>query len=60
MHECRYDERLKTKVEKSTRLVYTGLIGELEHLKLLFIKKGEGQGRNVTLETMMHSESVKF
>ncbi len=29
-HECRYDERLKTKSEKSTRLGYTGLIGELE------------------------------
>jgi hypothetical protein len=29
-YECRCDERLKTKSEKSTRLVYTGLIGELE------------------------------
>jgi hypothetical protein len=27
-------ERLKTKTEKSTRLVYTGLYGELEHLKI--------------------------
>jgi hypothetical protein len=34
MYECRYDERLKTKTEKSTRLTYTGLIGELEHLKI--------------------------
>ena len=34
MYECRYDERLQTKVEKSTRLVYTGLIGELELLKI--------------------------
>jgi hypothetical protein len=25
MYECRYDERLKTKSEKSTRLVYSGL-----------------------------------
>ena len=32
--ECRCDERLKTEVEESTRLVYTGLIGELEHLKV--------------------------
>ena len=32
--ECRCDERLKTKTEESTRLVYTGLIGELEHLKI--------------------------
>jgi hypothetical protein len=33
MYECRCDERLKPKVEESTRLAYTGLIGELEHLK---------------------------
>ena len=34
IHECRCDERLKTKDEKSTRLSYTRLIGELEHLKI--------------------------
>jgi hypothetical protein len=34
IHECRCDERLKTKTEESTRLVYTGLLGELEHLKI--------------------------
>jgi hypothetical protein len=28
------DERLKSKDEESTRLVYTGLLGELEHLKI--------------------------
>jgi hypothetical protein len=33
IYECRYDERLKTKDEESTRLAYIGLIGELEHLK---------------------------
>jgi hypothetical protein len=33
-YEFRCDERLKTKVEGSTRLVYTGLIGGLEHLKI--------------------------
>ncbi len=32
--ECRYNERLKTKDEESTRLSDTGLIGELEHLKI--------------------------
>ena len=31
--ECRCDERLKTKVERSTRLSYTVLCGGLEHLK---------------------------
>jgi hypothetical protein len=33
IYECRCDERLKTKAEESTRLGYTGLFGELEHLK---------------------------
>ncbi len=28
------DERLKTKAEKFTRLTYTGLLGELEHLNI--------------------------
>ncbi len=32
--ECRCDERLKTKSEESTRLGYTGLLGELEYLKI--------------------------
>ena len=34
MYECRCDERLKTKAEESTRLSDTGLLGELEHLKI--------------------------
>ena len=34
MFECRCDERLKGKVEESTRLASTGLDGELEHLKI--------------------------
>ncbi len=34
MYECRCDERLKTKVEGSTRRTYTGLRGDLEHLKI--------------------------
>ena len=34
IHECRCDERLKTEAEKSTHLAYTGLLGELEHLKI--------------------------
>ena len=38
MYECRCDERLKTKPEESTRLSYTGLLRELEHLKIkLFV-----------------------
>ena len=38
IYECRCDERLKTKAEESTRLAYTGLIGELEHLKIQTLK----------------------
>jgi hypothetical protein len=34
IYECLSDERLKTKAEESTRLAYTGLLGELEHLKI--------------------------
>ncbi len=34
MYECRCDERLKSKVEGSTRLTYAGLCGGLEHLKI--------------------------
>jgi hypothetical protein len=34
IYECRYDENLKTKSVESTRLSYTGLIGELEHRKI--------------------------
>ncbi len=38
IYECRCDERLKTKFEISTHLGYTGLSGELEHLKHLKIE----------------------
>jgi hypothetical protein len=34
IYECRCDERLKIKTEKSTRLGYTGLCWELEHLNI--------------------------
>ncbi len=34
INECRYDERLKTKVEESTRLTCPRLVAELEHLKI--------------------------
>ena len=34
VYECRYDERLKTKGEEYTLLVYTGLLVELEHMKI--------------------------
>ena len=34
MKEYRCDERLKTKDEESTRLTYTGLLEELEHLRI--------------------------
>jgi hypothetical protein len=35
IYECWYDERLNTtKVEESTFLTHTGLVRELEHLKI--------------------------
>jgi hypothetical protein len=34
MYEFRCDERLNSKAEGSTRLVYTGFCGGLEHLKI--------------------------
>ena len=34
IYEFRCDERLKTRVEESTRLVCTQLVVELEHLKI--------------------------
>ncbi len=34
VYECRCDERLQTKTKEVTRLAYTGLDVELEHLKI--------------------------
>ena len=34
IYECRCDERLQTKTKEFTRLVYTGLVVGLEHLKI--------------------------
>ena len=34
VNECRCDERLQTKTKEITRLGYTGLVVELEHLKI--------------------------
>jgi hypothetical protein len=34
IYECRCDERLQTKSKEFTRLPHTGLVLELEHLKI--------------------------
>jgi hypothetical protein len=34
INKCRCDERLQTKTNEFTRLPYTGLVLELEHLKI--------------------------
>ena len=34
IYECRCDERLQTKTKEFTLLTYTGLVVELEHLKI--------------------------
>ncbi len=41
IYECRCDERLQTKTKKFTRLPYTGLVLELEHLKIEKVNKRE-------------------
>jgi hypothetical protein len=43
IYECRCDERLQTKTKRFTRLPYTGLVLELEHLKILQVPKAPGQ-----------------
>jgi len=40
-YECRCNERRRVKSEGSTRLVYTGLRGGLEHLKIETRLRGE-------------------
>ncbi len=48
MNKCRCDERLQTKTKEFTRLPYTGLVLELEHLKietrLIIMKFASGMG----------------
>ena len=41
LYGCRYNERLKAKTERSTRLTYTGLLGGLGHLKIETRLRGE-------------------
>jgi hypothetical protein len=41
IYECRCNERLKANAEGSTRLVYTGFRGGLEHLKIETTLTGE-------------------
>jgi hypothetical protein len=41
---CRCNEKLKVKTDGSTRLGYTGLSGELEHLKIKTRLIGESFG----------------
>ncbi len=57
MFECRCDERLKGKAERSTRLAYAGLHGGLEHLKIetRFIDErfGECDGEYVSLSVSL-------
>jgi hypothetical protein len=51
IHECRYDERLKTKAEESTRLTYTGLLMSTDgRRKVLieFIMRGKARAKENT------------
>jgi hypothetical protein len=57
IYECQCDERLKTKTEGSTRLVYTGLCEGLEYLKI-----GAGKVRKINSDVLhrrcQHSHTV--
>jgi hypothetical protein len=41
LYQCQCNERLKAKTEGSTRLVYNGSFGGLEHLKIQTRLRGE-------------------
>jgi hypothetical protein len=45
IYECRCDERLQTATKEFTRLSYTGLVVELEHLKILSLGESSKQNR---------------
>ncbi len=69
IHECRCDERLKTKSEESTRLIYTWLIGGLELRNfvclcfcLLWIDKSRGEKKTNILAPLKTSSvhSLQF
>ena len=53
MNDGRCDERLKTRVEESTCLTYTGWRGELEHLKI------ETRLINERFASVVYYESIK-
>jgi hypothetical protein len=50
IYECRCDERLNTEVEESTRLGQTGLLGELELLKIKMRLIDEKLGEDVFMK----------
>jgi hypothetical protein len=58
-----FEERLKTKAEESIRLTYTGLLGELEHLKIKTTLTGEmfasAMGETLKLFRYVYYESRK-
>jgi hypothetical protein len=62
IYECRCDERLKPKGEESTCLGYTGLLGELEHLKIetrLIDDKFASVMGECDLDKVVYYESIK-
>jgi hypothetical protein len=51
VYECRCDERLQTKTKRFTCLSYTGLVVELEHLKI--------KTRSTNENNVVYYESIK-
>jgi len=61
IYECRCDERLQTKTKEFTRLIYTGLVVELEHQKhickwFFFPKNHRGLVKKNELESKRRTE----
>ncbi len=58
IHECRCDERLQTKTKEVMLLAYTGLVVELEHLKIE-TRLIDEKFANVIGDLVVYYESIK-
>ncbi len=58
MYECRYDERLKTRVEESTRLTCTQL-GAVVCLFATGLKKAKAEDKKCHAKTMKSKKNWK-
>jgi len=61
IYECRCDERLQAKSKEFTRLPYTGLVLELEHLKIesRLINESSANTMRVYYESIKREPKIK-